>query len=97
VSQYIISRPAIRDLESISAYFAEVNVAAGEKILQGFSKRCQQLASFPNSGRSYDDIQAGLRGLPLEGYIILYRAIDDGIEIVRVASGRQDLQSLFDR
>jgi toxin ParE1/3/4 len=71
VSEYIISRPAIRDLESISAYFADVNVEAGEKFLQGFSKRCQQLASFPNIGRSYDDLQFGLRGLPLEGYIIL--------------------------
>jgi toxin ParE1/3/4 len=96
VSEYIISRPAIRDLESISAYFAEVNIEAGEKFLQGFSKRCKQLASFPNSGRSYEDLQVGLRGLPLEGYVILYRTINDGIEIVRVASGRKDLRSLFD-
>ena len=97
MSEYIISQPAIRDLESISSHFAEVNIEAGENFLQGFSKRCKQLASFPNSGRSYDDIQAGLRGLPLEGYVILYRVINDGIEIVRVASGRQDLQSLFER
>jgi toxin ParE1/3/4 len=96
VSEYIISQPAIRDLESISSYFADVNVEAGEKFLKGFNKRCQQLASFPNIGRSYDDLQVGLRGLPLEGYIILYRATDNLIEIVRVASGRQELQSLFD-
>jgi toxin ParE1/3/4 len=83
--------------QSISSYFASVNVEAGEKFLQGFNKRCKQIASFPNSGRSYDDLQLGLRGLPLEGYIILYRSTDNGIEIVRVASGRQDLQSLFDR
>jgi toxin ParE1/3/4 len=97
MSKYVISRPAIRDLESISSYFANVNVEAGEKFLQGFNRRCKQIASFPNSGRSYDDLQLGLRGLPLEGYIILYRSTDNGIEIVRVANGRQDLQSLFDR
>jgi toxin ParE1/3/4 len=96
VSKYTISQPAIRDLESISSYFADVNIEAGEKFLQGFSKRCQQLVSFPNIGRNYDDLQFGLRGLPLEGYIILYRANDDGIEIVRVANGRQDLPLLFD-
>jgi toxin ParE1/3/4 len=96
VSEYIISRPAIRDLESISSYFAEVNVEAGERFLQGFNKRCQQLANFPSMGRGYDHLQVGLRGLPLEGYIILYRLLDDGIEIVRVANGRQDLRSLFD-
>ncbi len=97
MSRYIISQPAIGDLESISSYFAEVNVEAGEKFLQGFSKRCQQLVNFPNIGRSYDDLQANLRGLPLEGYIILYRAIDDEIEIVRVVNGRQDLEFLFDK
>lgn len=97
MSEYIISQPAIRDLESISSYFADVNVEAGEKFLQGFSKRCQQLASFPNIGRSYDDLQVGLRGLPLERYVILYRATEDRIEIVRVLNGRQDLRSLFDK
>jgi toxin ParE1/3/4 len=55
----------------------------------------KDLTNFVNS--SYDDLQLGLRGLPLEGYIILYRLTDNGIEIVRVANGRQDLQSLFDR
>jgi toxin ParE1/3/4 len=97
VSDYIISQPAIRDLESISSYFADVNIEVGEKFLQGFSKRCQQLASFPNIGRSYDDLQIGLRGLPLDGYVILYRATEERIEIVRVANGRQDLRSLFDK
>jgi hypothetical protein len=48
------------------------------------------------SFQTYDDLQFGLRGLPLEEYIILDRANDDGIEIVRVANGRQDLPSLFD-
>lgn len=97
MSEYIISQPAIRDLELISSYFADVNVEAGERFLQGFSKRCQQLVSFPNIGRSYDELQVGLRGLSLEGYVILYRATEEQIEIVRVANGRQDLRSLFDK
>jgi toxin ParE1/3/4 len=42
MSKYVISRPAIRDLESISSYFANVNVEAGEKFLQGFNKLCKQ-------------------------------------------------------
>ena len=52
MSRYIISQPAIRDLESISSYFTDVNVDAGEKFLQGFSKRCQQLVNFPNTALS---------------------------------------------
>ena len=48
-------------------------------------------------GKSYADIRFDLRGIPLQGYVILYRLInDDGLEIVRVVNARQDLQSLFE-
>ena len=50
---------------------------------------------FPNMGRSYPRLKLGLRGVPLDGYIVFYRVLDDGVEIVRVVSGRQDLEVLF--
>ncbi|WP_414518871.1 type II toxin-antitoxin system RelE/ParE family toxin [Nostoc sp. PCC 9305] len=31
----------------------------------------------------------------LDRYVILYQVIDDGVKILRVVSGRQDLESLF--
>ncbi|NEQ64169.1 MAG: type II toxin-antitoxin system RelE/ParE family toxin [Symploca sp. SIO2D2] len=40
-------------------------------------------------------MRPNLRGLPLDGYIIFYRILDDGIEILRVVSGRRNLPSLF--
>jgi toxin ParE1/3/4 len=36
-----------------------------------------------------------MRGLPLDGYIIFYQVVEDGIEILRVVNGRQDLDALF--
>lgn len=95
MSQYSISLPACRDLQNISDYFSTGDVEAGEKLLRSFNQKCQQLAQFPNIGRTYDDLQSGLRGLSLSGYIIFYRASDEGIEIVRVVNGRRDLRSLF--
>ena len=71
MSQYSISLPACRDLQDISDYFSTVNVEAGEKLLRSFNQKCQQLAQFPNIGRTYDDLQSGLRGLSLSGYVIL--------------------------
>lgn len=50
---------------------------------------------FPNMGRSYAHIRPSLRGLPLNGYVILYQVIDDGVKILPVVNGRQDLESLF--
>jgi toxin ParE1/3/4 len=36
-----------------------------------------------------------MRGIPLEGYIIFYQFVDDGVEVLRVVGGRQDLEELF--
>jgi toxin ParE1/3/4 len=34
--------------------------------------------------------------LSIDGYIIFYRVLDDGIEILRVISGRRNFPSLFE-
>lgn len=95
MSRYIISLEASRDLNEIIDYFVSRNVEAGERFIEEFNNKCQNLVNFPNMGRSYAQIEPLLRGVPLDGYIVLYRAIRDGIEIVRVVSGYRDLESLF--
>ncbi len=95
MKRHIISQPAIKDLEEIIDYFSSRNVDTGERFINEFEKKCKNLANFPNMGRSYDDMKPSLRGLPIAGYIIFYRIINDGIEIIRVVSGYRDLESLF--
>ena len=95
MSIYLISPSASRDLNTIADYFLARNVDAGEKLFREFTKKCQYIAQFPNLGKSYSYLRPSLRGLPLDGYIIFYRVVEDGVEIVRVVSGRQDLESLF--
>ncbi|MGL6338613.1 MAG: type II toxin-antitoxin system RelE/ParE family toxin, partial [Waterburya sp.] len=53
------------------------------------------LVAFPNSGKSYAEIRPKLRGLSFEGYIIFYRILDDGVEILRVLSGRRNFPDFF--
>jgi len=95
MSNYIISPSASRDLNKIADYFLTKNLETGEKLFQEFNKKCQNIASFPNMGRTYAHIKPSLRGLPLDGYVILYQVLDDGVEILRVVSGYRDLESLF--
>ena len=95
MKQHIISPEANQDLEEIIDYFTSRNIDAGERFIDEFNKKCRYLANFPNMGRSYADINNYLRGVPLDGYIILYRVKDSGIEILRVVSGYRDLESLF--
>lgn len=92
---YIIAPSASRDLNNISDYFLRVNVEAGEKLLRNFQKKCHQLAQFPKIGRTYNHIKPSLRGLPLDGYIIFYRIINETVEILRIVNSRQDLDVLF--
>ena len=91
----IISPEATQDLNNIADYFMSLNYEVGERMFQRFNQRCKQLATFPNSGRSYTNFRPGLRGLSFEGYIIFYRVTDQSLTIVRVISGRQDLSNVF--
>lgn len=93
--ELLISSEASKDLEEIINYFYNVNIQAGENFLEEFNKKCQYLANFPNMGRSYKHIKDYLRGIPLDGYIIFYRVLDDSIEIMHVVSGHRDLEFLF--
>jgi len=71
VSRYVINILASQDLNEIADYFAENSVEAGERFFQDFNRKCQQLIAFPNSGKSYESIRPGLRGLSFEKYIVL--------------------------
>ena len=82
MNRYIIAPSASRDLNDIANHFLNINVEAGEKLFQNFNKKCNQLAKFPNIGRSYHHIKPLLRGLPLDGYIIFYRVMDKTVEIL---------------
>ncbi|PZU98342.1 MAG: type II toxin-antitoxin system RelE/ParE family toxin [Pseudanabaena sp.] len=95
MTSYILSPLASRDLDDIFDYFAEFSVDAGERFVNDFNKKCRNLVSFPNIGRTYTEIDSSLRGIPLSGYIIFYRVNENFIEIVRVVSGYRALDSLF--
>lgn len=95
MSRYLLNVLASRDLSKIADYFESTNLEAGERFFGEFNRKCQQLIAFPNSGKSYAEIRPDLRGLSFEGYIIFYRILDDGVEILRVLSGRRNFPDFF--
>lgn len=42
---------------AIADYFAETDLAAGDRFFRSFSRKCKQLAAFSSSGKSYDNIR----------------------------------------
>lgn len=95
MSHYTIAPEAVQDLDEISNYFLPRNVEAGKRWFQAFNQKCQQLVKFPLMGRSYANIRLDLRGVPLEGFVIFYRVAGDRLEIIRVVSGKRNLDALF--
>ncbi len=88
---------ASRDLESILDYLAKKSsISSAESFLEKFNQKCQNLANFPSLGRSRDELFLGIRSLPIDQYLIFYRLQEDEIEIVRIVSGYQDLDALFE-
>ncbi|MEA5566943.1 type II toxin-antitoxin system RelE/ParE family toxin [Anabaena sp. UHCC 0399] len=50
--EYFIAKEASQDLDEILDYFLVRNVNASEKFIREFNKKYQNIAQFPNIGRS---------------------------------------------
>jgi toxin ParE1/3/4 len=88
--------PASRDIEQILDRFAsQSSLDSSEQILAMINQKCRRLAQFPLMGRSRPELGQDIRSFPVSSYLIFYRQIADGVEIVRVISGYQDLTALF--
>ncbi|MCY7320842.1 MAG: type II toxin-antitoxin system RelE/ParE family toxin [Phormidesmis sp. CAN_BIN36] len=87
---------ASRDIEGIIDQVADrLDFDAAERFLKKINHKCRSLADFPNMGRKRDELSPLLRSFPMDSYLIFYRLIEGGIEIVRVISGYRDLEALF--
>ena len=88
----ILKRPrAETDLEEIWWHIAQDNPDAADSFLDRIEECCQVLAQFPKMGRSREELHPGVRSLPVGNYLIFYRLIPDGIEVIRVLPGMMDI------
>ena len=93
---YFVSPQAAQDLQDIHDYLFAKNPDTANNFLDTIGKKFEILANFPNMGRKRDELLTSLRSFPVDDYLIFYRRIEEGIEIVRVVSGYRDLDALFD-
>jgi toxin ParE1/3/4 len=93
--QVYFTRAAREDLIAIWTHIAEDNPQAADPVLHRLEEAASRLADTPQIGPARDDIRPGLRYLVSGSYLLLYRIREGGIEIVRAAHGRRDLNGLF--
>jgi toxin ParE1/3/4 len=98
----ILVRPrADFDVDEQAEYIARDSVAAARRFYEAVEKTFEQLANMPGMGSSWesrDPRYADLRVWPVHGFgkhLIFYRAISDGVEIVRVLHSARDIDSIL--
>jgi toxin ParE1/3/4 len=90
-----ILRSAIRDLDAIWLYIARDNIDAAEKLMKKIQSAAEKLAQMPGMGQRRDDFSPGLRSFPVGNYLIFYKRIRGGIEVLHVYHGAQNLYEFF--
>lgn len=97
----IIKRPAAKqDLIEQADFIAQDNLEAALRFLDAAEKTFDQLARLPRIGKSrkVKSQVFGVRQFPITGfekYLVFYRQIRGGIEILRVLHGARDLNLII--
>lgn len=92
----IVSPDAENDITEATEYIrGDRGERAANTFVQSIYAGFQRLAEFPALGQMREELAAGLRGIPLLSYIILYYDHETHIEIACVAHQRRDLNKLF--
>jgi toxin ParE1/3/4 len=93
----IIQSPDARnDLIEIWLYIAQENQAAANRLIASIEEKLNLLSDSPQMGQTREDLAPLIRSFPVSKYLLFYRPISDGIQLVRVIHGARDIQNLFE-
>jgi plasmid stabilization system protein ParE len=96
VSRYLLTKPALADLEEILSSIADDRPSAAERVGTRFVTTFEALAKNPQMGHVREDLtDRPVRFWPLYSYLVVYRANATPIQILRVLSGYRDVAALL--
>ncbi len=94
----IVKRPrAELDLLDIWDYIADESFDRADDFLDRVDRKLQTLASNPGLGRRREELLAGLQSFPVGNYVVFYREIENGIDVIRILHGSRDIEDIFSR
>lgn len=91
------SPTAKRDLDGIFDYIGRENhnPAAAEKVVRQIHEKCSAYARQPHMGSVRPDLAPDVRCFPVGSYVVIYRPASDGILVLTIPHGSQDIPTLF--
>lgn len=78
------------DIGTIIRYIGSLDPAAAMKMLNQLDSACQRLAEAPGVGQARPDLLPDLRFLPVRSYLVFYKEVAEGIQVLRVLHGSRD-------
>ena len=82
------------DLSDIFDYIARDRPLAAASWVDTMEQKCKLIATTPAFGETRPEYGANIRSSVVGRYVVFYRAIDDGIEVIRIIPGDRDIRSL---
>jgi toxin ParE1/3/4 len=83
------------DYRAIWDYVAADNPDVADRLLRTLDAKVQFLSDFPHVGRRRPELRPRLRSFPVGNYIIFYRPLREGMELIRVLHGARDVRRQF--
>jgi toxin ParE1/3/4 len=99
---YVIAPAADRDVDNHFRYIARHNCEAAVRFLQAADASYERLAAMPELGERQEFRNERLAGLRVwqirgfENYLIFYRPVESGIEVVRVLHAARDIAAILE-
>lgn len=87
MARFILSAVAAMDVENIWARKAQGSVLDADQLIDRIDGLFITLASRPNMGQSAAALLPGVFYFSAEAYLIFYREVADGLQIVRLLNG----------
>src|SRR5689334_10018567 len=95
MKKFSVTDSAQTDLNGIWNYVARDNPEAADRLLAEIYDACLSLGEMPGIGRRREELARGLRSFAVGNYVILYRPLEEGVEIFRVLHGARNIKTLF--
>ena len=83
------------DIEEIAFHIAAERPGAALRWWEDALGKCRRIGEMPRMGVARPDVRPELRTLPFGNYLIVYREIEGGAEIVRIVHGARQWQELL--
>jgi len=102
VAEFTLASGVEDELWAIWEHIADDNPDAATQVVEAACETCKALAANPGLGRLRKFRNPRLKGVRswrvsgFDNYLIFYRAIPDGIEVLHVYHGARDIEALFD-